>query len=70
MRDQVVYSLIRVHDPALIREIWIRLEENEMTFAQASTEFGEGPEVRHNGQYGPMSVGAYNQLSSLQLCAT
>ena len=58
LRDQVVYSLIRVHDPALIREIWIRLEENEMTFAQASTEFGEGPEVRHNGQYGPMSVGA------------
>ena len=57
LRDQVVYSLIRVHDPALIREIWIRLEENEMTFAQASTEFGT-PEVRHNGQYGPMSVGA------------
>ena len=58
LRDQVVYSLIRVHDPGLIREIWIRLEENEMTFAQASTAFGEGPEVRHNGQYGPMSVGA------------
>ena len=58
LRDQVVYSLIRVHDPALIREIWIRLEENEMTFAQASSAFGEGPEVRHNGQYGPMSVGA------------
>ena len=29
-----------------------------MTFAQASSAFGEGPEVRHNGQYGPMSVGA------------
>ena len=67
LRDQVVYSLIRVHDPGLIREIWIRLEEGEMTFAQASTAFGEGPEARHNGQYGPMSVGALqpSELASI-----
>ncbi|AII42086.1 hypothetical protein KR100_01520 [Synechococcus sp. KORDI-100] len=62
LRDQVVYSLIRVSDPGLVREIWIRLEEGEMTFQQASSAFGEGPEARHQGLYGPMAVGALQPI--------
>ena len=44
-RDQVIYSLLRVKDYALARELWIRLEEDETTFAEAAREFGEGPEA-------------------------
>ena len=55
--DQIIYSLIRVRDPALARELWIRIEEKETTFAEAARHFGEGPESGRNGLMGPMSMG-------------
>ena len=55
--DQIIYSLIRVRDPALARELWIRIEEKETTFAEAAQHFGEGPESARNGLIGPMSMG-------------
>ena len=54
--DHVVYSLIRVKDQGLARELWIRLEENEITFPEAATEFGQGPEARHLGVIGPIAL--------------
>ena len=57
-RDSVVYSLIRVRDPGLARELWIRLEEAEMTFNEAASAYGEGPEAIHNGVMGPVSIGS------------
>ena len=41
-------------DYALARELWIRLEEDETTFAQAAREFGEGPEADRHGVIGPV----------------
>ena len=35
-RDEVIYSLLRVRDAGLARELWIRLEEGETTFAEAA----------------------------------
>ena len=35
--------MLRVKDYALARELWIRLEEDETTFAEAARQFGEGP---------------------------
>ena len=32
--DQVIYSLLRVRDAGLARELWIRHEEGEITFAR------------------------------------
>jgi parvulin-like peptidyl-prolyl isomerase len=58
MRDQVIYSFLRVQDPALARELWIRLEEGETTFAEAAATFSEGPEKAHKGLIGPLSMGA------------
>ncbi len=58
LRDSVVYSLIRVRDPGLARELWIRLEESEMTFNEAASAYGEGPEAIHNGIMGPMPIGS------------
>ena len=48
-RDLAIYSLLRVKDYALARELWIRLEEDETTFAEATHDFGEGPEADRQG---------------------
>ena len=56
-RDQVIYSLLRVRDAGLARELWIRLEEGEITFAEAASTFSEGPEAHRKGVMGPMEIG-------------
>lgn len=62
--DQIIYSLLRTRDPALARELWIRIEESETTFAEAAQAFGEGPEAARKGLIGPMPMG---QLAPPQL---
>ena len=54
----MIYSLLRVKDYALARELWIRLEEDETTFAEAARQFGEGPEADRQGVIGPLPIGA------------
>ena len=56
-RDQVIYSLLRVRDAGLARELWIRLEERETTFAEAAHQHGVGEEAQRKGVVGPMSIG-------------
>jgi len=53
----VIFSLLRVRDPGLVRELWIRLEEGEVSFAEAAEHFGEGPESHRKGVMGPMRIG-------------
>ena len=55
--DQIVYSLLRVRDPSLAQELWIRLEEGETTFAEVAANFSEGPEAARKGVIGPMPIG-------------
>ncbi|WP_320675977.1 peptidylprolyl isomerase [Prochlorococcus sp. MIT 1300] len=56
-RDTIIYSLLRVKDAFLARELWIRLEENEITFAEAAATYGEGPEASSKGVIGPLPIG-------------
>ena len=56
-RDQVIYSLLRVRDGDLARELWIRLEEGETTFAEAAHQHGVGEEAQRKGVIGPMAIG-------------
>ena len=56
-RDQVIYSLLRVCDAGLARELWIRLEEGETTFAEAAHQHGVGEEAQRKGVIGPMPIG-------------
>ena len=56
-RDQVIYSLLRVRDAGLARELWIRLEEGETTFAEAAHQHGLGEEAHRKGVIGPMPIG-------------
>ena len=53
----MIYSLLRVRDAGLARELWIRLEENETTFAEAAHQFGVGEEAQRKGVIGPMPIG-------------
>ena len=41
----------------MARELWIRLEEGEITFAEAAGTFGEGPEAHRKGVMGPLEIG-------------
>ena len=65
--DQIVYSLMRVKDPGLARELWIRLEEGEDTFSELASKFGEGPEATKRGVIGPTPIGSIHpkELASL-----
>ena len=56
-RDEVIYSLLRVRDAGLARELWIRLEESETTFAEAAHQYSEGEEAQRKGVIGPMPIG-------------
>ena len=56
-RDEVIYSLLRVRDAGLARELWIRLEEGETTFAEAAQQHGIGEEAQRKGVIGPMPIG-------------
>ena len=70
--DTVIYSLLRVKDPGLAREIWISLSENEVTFAELSARYSDGPEAKTKGVIGPLPLGSIEpavaeRLRSLRL---
>ena len=46
-----------MRDAGLARELWIRLEEGETTFAEAAHQHGVGEEAQRKGVIGPMSIG-------------
>lgn len=68
--DQIVYSLLRVRDPALAQELWIRLEEGETTFAEVAAKFSEGPEAARKGVIGPMPMGQLQPAELAHLLRT
>jgi parvulin-like peptidyl-prolyl isomerase len=56
--DRVIYSLLRVQNPGLARELWIQISEGEISFNQAASQYGEGPEASHGGLMGPVPLGS------------
>ena len=55
-RDSVIYSLIRSTDFALVRELWIRLEEGESSFTDLASQYSEGSESARKGVFGPIQM--------------
>ena len=55
--DIVIYSLLRVKDPGLARELWISLSEGEVTFANVASSYSDGPEAKTKGVIGPLELG-------------
>lgn len=54
--DRVVYSLLRLSDPGLARELYLRISEGEADFAELAARYGEGPERATRGVVGPVPL--------------
>lgn len=61
--DQVVYSLIRVQDAFLARELYLQVMNGESDFADLALRYSEGPEKDSRGIVGPKPlIQAHPQL--------
>ena len=58
--DQVMYSLIRCSERAKANEIFLRLSEEESSFATLASQYSEGYEQQVNGLIGPLEIGRIN----------
>jgi len=54
--DQVIYSLLRVEDAALARELYLRIAEGEADFAELAARYSQGPERSTRGVVGPVPL--------------
>ena len=54
--DQVVYSLLRLENSFLARELYLQIESGESNFADLAKRYAEGPESNTNGIVGPVSL--------------
>ena len=54
--DQVVYSLLRLKDAGLARELYLQLQEGEATFSDLAAAYAEGPEQTTRGIVGPVAL--------------
>lgn len=52
----MVYSLIRVKDSFLARELYLRLQDEEASFPELASEYSEGSERTTQGIIGPCSL--------------
>ena len=54
--DKVVYSLLRVKDGFLSRELYLRIASKEANFADLAEKFSEGHEANTKGIVGPVPM--------------
>ena len=60
--DTVIYSLLRVKDSGLARELWIRMSEGEVSFAELAESYSDGPEASTKGVIGPLLMGSIEPM--------
>tara|TARA_Y100000991_G_scaffold214896_1_gene203754 strand:+ start:732 stop:1595 length:864 start_codon:yes stop_codon:yes gene_type:complete len=58
--DRVLYSLIRVKSKIEAEELFLKLEEEEASFANLASKYSQGVEKEFNGVIGPMEIGKLN----------
>jgi parvulin-like peptidyl-prolyl isomerase len=54
--DRVVYSLLRLKDQGLARELYLRIADNEADFAELAQHYSQGPERQTRGIVGPVPI--------------
>jgi len=54
--DRVVYSLLRLKDQGLARELYLRIDEEAACFADLAATYAEGPEQSTRGIVGPVAL--------------
>ena len=52
----MVYSLLRLENGFLARELYLQIEAGESNFADLAKRYAEGPERNTNGIVGPVSL--------------
>jgi parvulin-like peptidyl-prolyl isomerase len=65
--DQVVYSLLRLKDGYLARELYLQIAEGESDFAELAARYAEGPERTTRGVVGPVPLTQAHPLLSEKL---
>ena len=65
--DQVVFSLIRVKDLWLARELFIRINESESSINELAKQYSLGDEKNTCGVVGPISLTQSHKLLSNKL---
>lgn len=56
--DRVVYSIVRVREPGVARELYLRIEAGEQTLGEVAACYSEGAERLTLGVIGPVPLGA------------
>jgi parvulin-like peptidyl-prolyl isomerase len=54
--DRVVYSLLRIKDRFLARELYLQIQSGEANFAELAARHSDGPERDTNGIVGPVPL--------------
>ena len=54
--DKVVYSLLRLQDAFLARELYLRVSGGESNFADLAAKYSQGPEAKTKGIVGPVPM--------------
>ena len=54
--DKVVYSLLRLQDAYLARELYLRISGGESNFADLAANYSQGPEAKTKGIVGPVPM--------------
>ena len=60
--------MLRVKDYGLARELWIRLEEDETTFAEAARLFGQGRRQTGRVSLGQCQLEPFNRCFCRMSC--
>ncbi|MEI7664611.1 MAG: peptidylprolyl isomerase [Synechococcaceae cyanobacterium ELA263] len=68
--DQVVYSLVRVQDGMLARELYLRILDGEATFAEVAAQYSEGPEKASHGIIGPKPMNQAHPILAEKLMSS
>ena len=54
--DQVIYSLIRTQDIGIAQELYFRLQDDQVAFADLARKHSQGPEAETGGMVGPVTL--------------
>lgn len=68
--DRVIYSLIRVKEPAIAQELYFRIAAGEQSFADVARQYSQGPEAQTGGLIGPMELSTPHPLLAQKLASS
>ncbi|MEM6252565.1 MAG: peptidylprolyl isomerase [Cyanobacteria bacterium P01_D01_bin.156] len=55
--DRAIYSLLRTKDVSLAQELYFRLRDDKVSFANLAKQYSQGKEAQTGGMVGPVELG-------------